>query len=414
MVRTPDNQLPLAVIYGAELPEIYNGGGESEMILQMPSRSGAHWSNPSDESSVSRIEHTQNHVNCPACQAADEALLGVNTDFSKLTFKAAGKKWMLIRKQSLSLKDRTHEATQVYLHALGKFFDPIRLEDISAGQLRTYQLARTNNLIRVEGVDIHPWDGPASNSTVNHELSVVGQMLKHCKLWGAVRPYYFPLKVNSWSPRIVLTEEQEEKLWKSASRHDECDLAYWVATITNNTTASGIELRGLRLRHVRLNDNISEIEIPPEAVKNTSRPRNIPLNPTARWAMEECYKRALKLGSTEPDHFLFPKRIGHKTYDPTQQASRSWLRKNWDKLRKLTGLHHIKPHDLRHQCITRMLESNVEPETVRSIAGHVTEKMMQYYSHHRKRVKYAALLNIEPSYGVSGSSTPRNGTFASK
>jgi hypothetical protein len=38
----------------------------------------------------------------------------------------------------------------------------------------------------------------------------------------------------------------------------------------------------------------------------------------------------------------------------------------------------------------------VNPETVIAIAGHVGRKMMEYYAHQRTRVKYAAVMAIEP------------------
>jgi len=131
-------------------------------------------------------------------------------------------------------------------------------------------------------------------------------------------------------------------------------------------------------------------------VKNNSRPRKIPLNDKARWAIGECLKRALKLGSCEPDHYLFPFRVVRNEFDPKRQASKSWLRKSWDKLRTATGFYDLSPHDLRFHCITRMLENDVNPETVIAIAGHVSRKMMEYYAHQRTRVKYAAVLAIEP------------------
>ena len=58
----------------------------------------------------------------------------------------------------------------------------------------------------------------------------------------------------------------------------------------------------------------------------------------------------------------------------------------------------IRPHDMRHLCITRLLEGGVEPETVRAIAGHASERMMRYYSHHRLRIKHAAVARLERSY----------------
>jgi hypothetical protein len=42
-----------------------------------------------------------------------------------------------------------------------------------------------------------------------------------------------------------------------------------------------------------------------------------------------------------------------------------------------------------------LLENGARPETVRAIAGHVTEQMMQYYSHIRREAKYEAVMMIE-------------------
>lgn len=344
-------------------------------------------------------QHTLDHIDCPACKAANVALQAEKLNISGLQFSQAAKFWMLLRRQSARLKPRTHETTQGYLDALEKFFGKLRLRDITPGHLRGYQIARMKNLMRVAGGDLHPWKHPAGNSIVNHEISVLGQMLRHCRLWHRVRPFYFPRPTQHWSPREILSEEDEDLFFKKAARHPEAQLAYWVAAITNNTTAAGGELRGLRLKHLFLSDDdISEIYIPEEAVKNDSRPRKIALNPTAKWAVEECYKRALKLGCSEPDDFLFPGRLKRNTYDPKRPPSRFFLRRSWEKLRRATGFTELCPHDLRHHCITRLLENDVSPETVTAIAGHrPNSKMLEYYAHQRRRVKYAAVLAIEPA-----------------
>jgi len=327
-----------------------------------------------------------------------------------MLFVDASALWMRLRAQSDTLRPRTHETTQGYLDALGKFFGKLRLCDITPGHLRGYQIARLRNLVRTSGQEVHPWKRVCGHSIVNHELSVVGQMLTHCRLWHRIKPYYFPLGMPNWSPREILTEEDEEELWRAASKHPEAELAYWVATITNNTTAAGIELRGLRLKNVLLRgQEDSEIYIPADSVKNNSRPRKIGLNPTALWAVAQCYKRALKLGSCEPDHYLFPFRTkgNYKagTYDPTRPPSRWFLRNSWNKLRSVTGFRDLNPHDLRHHCITRLLENDVNPETVVAIAGHVNRKMMEYYAHQRRRVKYAAVLAIESKKKAPASET---------
>lgn len=343
------------------------------------------------------IEHTADHRNCPACTAQNNEISGIRLNFAELTFLEAAVRWVRLRQQSMSLKPRTHEATLDYINALQKFFAAVRMCDITPGHLRAYQLARLQNSLHSRGAKTSPWGQSAGHSRVNHEISTLGQMLRHCRLWQRLAPFYFPLPVQSWSPRTILSEEEEEQLFQIASRHPEMRLAYLVAAITANTGAAGIELRGLRLKHLFLPARaIAEIYIPEDSVKNNARPRKIALNPTARWAVEECLKRALKLGSTDPEHYLFPFRISRTNYDPTRPPSRWWLSASWEKLRAATGFHDLRPHDLRHHFATKLLEADVNIETAKSILGHISPRMTEYYAHQRKRVKYAAVMAIEP------------------
>jgi integrase len=348
--------------------------------------------------------HTPDHKDCPACMAADEALQSKDENVAQMLFKDASAWWMRLRRQDSGLRGGTHDTTQGYLNALEKFFGNLRMCDIRPGHIRAYQIARLQNRVRVGDKEVHPWLRNAGHSYVNHEISVLGQMLTHCKLWHHIRPFYFPLPVSSWSPREILSEAEEDQMFKRLANRPEARLAYWVAAITNNTTAAGCELRGLRLRHIFLrngkdregNELISEIYVPEEAVKNGHRPRKIALNPTAKWAVEQCYKRAIELGGHDPDHFLFPFRRKRNDYDPERPAGKTFLRKSWEKLQAITGFVNLNPHDLRHHCITRLLENGVEPETVTAIAGHrPNSKMLEYYAHHRTRVKYAAVMAIE-------------------
>jgi integrase len=345
-------------------------------------------------------------------------LTAVDADLSSLPFAEAAEIWMDIRRQR-PLRPRTHESTRGYLDALVAFFCELRLNQINPGHLREYQIARKANRIRIGDPDeivgyrdIRPWKRCAGASIINHELNTLSQLLSHCRLWAGLKPFYHPLSTPSWSPRDVLSDEDEERLFDIASRNSEVSLAYCVAAITNNTSAAGCELRGLKLKHLLLRDpqldrhgvdlNPSEIYIPPEATKNNSRPRKIPLNPTAKWAVRELYKRALALGATQPEHYLFPFRIAPGKYDPMRPPSRWFLRNNWNKLRELTGLSKLCPHDLRHQCITRLFENGATKETVKAIAGHVTDQMADYYSHIRVQAKMAALNAIDPrSYRVA-------------
>jgi Phage integrase family len=48
-------------------------------------------------------------------------------------------------------------------------------------------------------------------------------------------------------------------------------------------------------------------------------------------------------------------------------------------------------HDLRHHAITELAESQASDGTIMSIAGHVSNKMLQHYSHIRLQAKGEAL-----------------------
>jgi hypothetical protein len=140
------------------------------------------------------------------------------------------------------------------------------------------------------------------------------------------------------------------------------------------------------------------INIQAEGAKNTGRVRSIPLNEEASKAATLAVERAKKLGSVAPDHYLFPFRIHRALYDPTRHQTSfkgAWLRMN--EAAELPGL---RMYDLRHHCITSLLEDpRVSEETVQAIAGHVSRRMMKHYSHIRSAAKRAAVCGL---YGSSG------------
>ena len=51
----------------------------------------------------------------------------------------------------------------------------------------------------------------------------------------------------------------------------------------------------------------------------------------------------------------------------------------------------LRFHDLRHQAITELAESQASDRTIMSIAGHVSQQMLAHYSHVRIEAKRKAL-----------------------
>jgi integrase len=51
----------------------------------------------------------------------------------------------------------------------------------------------------------------------------------------------------------------------------------------------------------------------------------------------------------------------------------------------------IRFHDLRHTCITKLAESQASEHTLVAIAGHVSLRVIEHYSHIRMEAERAAL-----------------------
>ena len=59
-------------------------------------------------------------------------------------------------------------------------------------------------------------------------------------------------------------------------------------------------------------------------------------------------------------------------------------------------------HDLRHTCITKLAEGQASEQTLMSIAGHLSRKMLEHYSHIRMAAKRVALDAVVKSISEAG------------
>jgi integrase len=86
--------------------------------------------------------------------------------------------------------------------------------------------------------------------------------------------------------------------------------------------------------------------------------------------------------------------------DPSRPI-KSW-RSAWRAALKRSGLQ-FRFHDLRHTCITKLAESQASEHTLMAIAGHVSRKMIEHYSHIRMEAKRTALDAIaKPAFEGDG------------
>ena len=68
------------------------------------------------------------------------------------------------------------------------------------------------------------------------------------------------------------------------------------------------------------------------------------------------------------------------------------LRRSWSVIRVAAGLPGVRFHDLRHTCVTLLLDLGVPPHVVREIVGHsAIEVTMTIYAHASLEEKRKAL-----------------------
>jgi integrase len=93
--------------------------------------------------------------------------------------------------------------------------------------------------------------------------------------------------------------------------------------------------------------------------------------------------------------------------DPTR-PTKGW-RTAWRNALKRASFH-CRFHDLRHTAVTKLAEGQASDQTILSIAGHVSKKMLERYSHIRMAAKRAALEAIvqTPERAVFGQGVHQN------
>lgn len=313
-----------------------------------------------------------------------------------LSFADAADRW-LEERQSFGriIRESTAACYRDYITRLKAFGLP-PLAEIHIGHFQSYQ-SQKRQLYHA--------------GSINHDLNILAQMLGACGLWQAIREHYRPLPLPETDPPKVMSEAEEERFFEFASSSPKWRLAYCVASLTNNTTASGKELRMLQLQSIHLDVDPPYFHVP-KNMKRPERQRMIPLNERGLTMMERLLEIAKSRGSTRPEHFLFPWRKRRNFWEPTKPATESWLKAQWKLLvdaAMAAGVvsFRLRPHNLRHQAITKLLDSGVPIETVRQIAGHGVDSLVtRLYHHGRMEVMARALDTIDPDRKRTSQSAP--------
>lgn len=314
------------------------------------------------------------------------------------------------------IADRTRNIYDVALRchlkpALGRLL----LCDIDADRIATYQGVRN-----AEG---------ASARTLNKELQVLRQVLKRYKLWTNLQG---DVKFARESDHIgkAMTDEDEVRLLTLCESNL---LLRTVVSLALNTALRKNEIRTLRWRQIDLIERMLTVG---HTKTEGGSGRLIPLNSVAYAALVRWVSL---FPEAQPDDYVFPacenarfdcSKPDTSKIDPSRPIN-SW-RTAWRRATRViecpacgtaqnpasvcknencrVDIHTVKSpidglrfHDLRHTCITKLAEGQASEQTLMAIAGHVSRKMLEHYSHIRMAAKRAALDSItKPIFETGG------------
>jgi integrase len=319
-------------------------------------------------------------------------------EFARKTFSEAASVYLNERKPHVA--ERTLQIEEQRLRPLYRHFGEKSLLRFKAEDVAGYQTARLT-----AGV---------SGRTINMETGVLRRMLKRAKLWNAVSEDVKTLPERQEAVGKVLPPELKHDLFVAAGSKPAWMAAHCAAVLAVSTTCRGVEIRNLRWRDVDLFSRVVTIR----RSKTAAGHRTIPLNGDAMAALARLLERARALGTSEPEHYVFPT-CENLIIDPSRpqkswrtawrklvretarRAGREAAREALDSGRGLRGaiaawkraaapFRGLRFHDLRHQAITEMAEAGASDATLMAVAGHMSRRMLEHYSHVRMAAKRTA------------------------
>lgn len=319
-------------------------------------------------------------------------------ELAEVRFAVAAQKWLEYRQlitpsgRARFVSPRSITDLNQYIQALNRAFGNLTLNTIHVGHIREYQT------LRVTG-KLHPPGKPEREvgpNKVNQEIGTLVRILKHTGCWtAAMDEMYMPLqREESDIPRALSPSEQQRWLDVASSRPPWA-FVYWYSLLALDCPMSTNEQRGLRIGDLDLHNNLVIVRV--QNSKNKYRTRSIPLSDTARWAVDQMLARAKEAKATAPQQYLMPLRV-RRRWLPDRPMTVSGIKRHWQEVRQASDITWFRPYDLRHTSLTRYAESGAPIAVMMSLAGHVTRKMVDHYTHISEQAKRKAVQNVRPNY----------------
>jgi integrase len=320
-------------------------------------------------------------------QAMEGKVTQSSTSLARRPFGQAADDYVTARKLELAPASQAKE--RQLLVQLRAYFEQEPLKAITAKEIIEYRAWRAEQKV-----------GPA---TLNAELGILRRIMKRARIWARIADDIRPLREPTTIGR-ALSEEEKQRLLRTAAVRPEWETAYLAAVLC------------LRVEGVWLDVDLFAKTLTIRRSKTAAGERIVPLTDVAVSALIRLRVRAEAIGTVEPSHYIFaamapkfnfvdarPKGGAVLGFDPNRQI-KSW-RSAWRTLTKRAGLPGFRFHDLRHSAITLLAENGASDSTIMAIAGHVSRRMLERYSHVRMEAKRKAMEALAISTKAAGYDT---------
>ncbi len=319
--------------------------------------------------------------------------------FSRLGLSAAADQYKTEREGKVA--ERTIQFETERLKPLKKYFGDRPVRTIKPEHVASYQKSRLDDGI--------------SGRTINMETGVLRRILRKAKLFAILSDFPRPFPEHEREIGKALPKEAKQHLFRVAASRPEWSVVYCAAVLAASTMCRSVELKHLCWRDV----DLFARKITIRRSKTAAGYRVIPLNGDAMAALARLRERSEADGCAEPDHYIFPL-CEHDTLDPSR-PQKSW-RTAWRALvkeaarqagrqaavaalrnqRRISGAKAawrqaaapfigFRFHDLRHQAVTELAEAGAPDSVIEAIAGHMSKRMVDHYSHVRMAAKREAV-----------------------
>jgi integrase len=277
-----------------------------------------------------------------------------------------------------------------YVNKLKRFFGGTLLCDIGLDDIGSLQRKR-----KAEG---------NSPRTINCEVATLRQILKHFGLWGQLSGRVRFLRESRDVGKALSHDEESRLLEALAASPSPAVLPFFVLSLDAGLRPA--EIRALRLRDLCLTwhqGNIVDGEIVVGQSKTEAGSgRVVPLTHRACAVLSLWFAH---FPLADLDSYLFP--FHHVGFAGTRRLPWVW---GVDLTRPMTRFAYKRAfetarrsaevscrfYDARHTFVTRLAENPaVSVETIRQLAGHVSERMLSRYAHIRVQARRAAIATLE-------------------